>query len=475
MSMEIGKETITFDVSLICGSFDAPCKAACQNIMQFNGFFSCHYCEHPGKTIEKRVKYPIRENDLERNHEHALQDMKEASISGQVVKGFKGYSVLALAPDFDVIFGFAIDAMHSDYLGITKALCSSWLDSENHIHDFYIGRLIQNVNDNISRIKLFSQCDRNPRTISERHNWKANEWRDWSLHFSVGVLYKILPDRFLQNYGKFISSLLMLCSKKVGQVEIDSSKKLIENFRKDYQTIYGENKMTYNQHTLSHLPKCVEKLGPVWNYSNFPFESNNGALVNYVKSPKGVTHQIQRKYISTRYIETEIFSQTVSEFKKNISKGYNILSVDGVLGAGQPLDINCIAKFNTKEINFSSSAKFVEYSKFLMHQQMYTTKSFSSKIKTNDSAIKLDDGQYGEIVKIFKKIDEKEIFCLVKIHQIDLNHFIGELSKNYAVIDPSKDVKIEIISEKNIKTKCVFIDLEHVQYFSEQIIFYDHC
>lgn len=106
---------------------------------------------------------------------------------------------------------------------------------------------------------------------------------------------------------------------------------------------------------------------------------------------------------------------------------------------------------------------------------MYTTKSFSSKIKTNDSAIKLDDGQYGEIVKIFKKIDEKEIFCLVKIHQIDLNHFIGELSKNYAVIDPSKDVKIEIISEKNIKTKCVFIDLEHVQYFSEQIIFYDHC
>lgn len=474
ISVKIDENTITFDVSLLCGTFDAPCKATVQNIMQFNGFYSCHYCEHPGNTIEKRVKYPIRENVRQRNHEDALEDMKEASISGQLVKGFKGYSVLALAPNFDVVFGLGIDAMHSDYLGITKALCSSWLDSENHEQDFYIGRLIDSVDENISRVKLFSQCDRNPRTIKDRHNWKANEWRDWSLHFSVGVLYKILPDRFLRNYGQFISSLIMLCSKKVGKVEIDSSSKLIENFRKDFQTIYGENKMTYNQHTFSHLPKCVEKLGPVWNYSNFPFESNNGTLVNYVKSPKGVIHQIQTKYVSTRYIETEIFSQTVSDFKKKISKGYNCLpSVDCVLGAGQLLDIISISMFNTKEIPFDLSAKFVEYSKFVMNQQMYTTKSYSSRIKSNDSSIKLDDGQYGEILNIFKEMNKNEIFCLVKIHKIDMNHFIGKLSNNYAV--SSKEHSNVIVSQKNIKTKCVFVDLENVQYFSEQIIFYDHC
>lgn len=73
--------------------------------------------------------------------------MKEALISGQVVKGFKGYSVLALAPHFDVVFGFGIDAMHSDYIGISKALCSSWLDPENHHNYFYIGRQIEKIND----------------------------------------------------------------------------------------------------------------------------------------------------------------------------------------------------------------------------------------------------------------------------------------------------------------------------------------
>lgn len=433
--VEINQQQLKFDVTLICGSFDAPAKAAVQNIMQFNGFFSCHYCHHPGETIEKRVKYTLRENVVERNNENARKNMKEATISGCVVKGLKGFSVLALAPNFDVVWGFAIDAMHSDYLGITKALCSSWFESENHIHDFYIGRKIEDVNKNIAKIKLFARCDRNPRAMSERHNWKANEWREWSLHFSVGCLYKILPDQFLLNYGKFISSIITLCGKVVSQAAIVESQQSIENFRNDYQMIYGKCKMTYNLHTLSHLTKCVEKLGPVWNYSNFPFESNNGVLVKFVKSPKGVTNQIMTKYVFSRYIDNSDFSEVVSDFKFKMSKGYtSISSVNSVSGAGQILEIASTQKFNVKKIQFALSAKFVEYSKFVQQKQLYTSKQYSSKVKTNDSAIKLHDGHYAEIIKIFKKIEEDEIFLLIDVYEINGNHFIGQISKNYAVI-----------------------------------------
>lgn len=66
--------------------------------------------------------------------------------------------------------------------------------------------------------------------------------------------------------------------------------------------------MTYNCHTLSHLPDCVKKLGPLWNYSNFPFESNNGVLVGYVKSPKGVLNHhfgiYKIKPISQKLLQT---------------------------------------------------------------------------------------------------------------------------------------------------------------------------
>lgn len=476
ISIEVNGKKVMFDIALICGTFDAPAKAVVQNIMQFNGFFSCHYCEHPGESIEKRVKYPVRENVIQRNHKDVLLNMKEATISNHVVMGFKGFSVLALAPHFDVVYGFAIDAMHSDYLGIAKALCSSWFDSENHINEFYIGNKIEMVDNNISKIKLFSQCDRNPRTISDRKLWKANEWRDWCLHFSIGVLYTIIPDRFLLNYGEFVACIIMLSSKEVHQSEINDSRNLIENFRKVYQEIYGESKMTYNQHTLTHLPTSVQMLGPVWNFSNFPFESNNGCLINFVKSPKGVIQQIMNKYASTRYINNSNFTKTVNDFQQNMSKGYSIYAINKVLGSGQPMDTANIADFNThQEIQFDSPEKLFEYSKFVLNKQIFTTKKFSNTVKTNDSAIKLKNGNYGEIIKIFKSTDENKVYLLVDIHAIDETHLIGKISKNYAVINREKEIRTVIVSEECIGAKCVFVDLENVKYFSEQIIFYDHC
>lgn len=66
--------------------------------------------------------------------------------------------------------------------------------------------------------------------------------------------------------------------------DINHYKDLISSFRKEFQEFYGEGSMTYNCHSISHLPDCLENLGPLWNYSNFPFESNNGVLVGYVKS-----------------------------------------------------------------------------------------------------------------------------------------------------------------------------------------------
>lgn len=111
LSIDINNKTVFFDVSLICGSFDAPAKAAVQNIMLHNGFFSCHYCEHPGETINKHVKYPIKENVNTRSHEEVIRNMREAAVSNRIINGLKGFSVLDLAPNFNLVFGFAIDSI----------------------------------------------------------------------------------------------------------------------------------------------------------------------------------------------------------------------------------------------------------------------------------------------------------------------------------------------------------------------------
>ena len=40
----------------------------------------------------------------------------------------------------------------------------------------------------------------------------------------------------------------------------------------------GENSCSMNVHSLKHLAKCVERWGPLWAYSCFPFESFNGQI-----------------------------------------------------------------------------------------------------------------------------------------------------------------------------------------------------
>lgn len=175
-----------------------------------------------------------------------MTNMKKAALSDRIIKGFKGFSVLALAPNFNMVFGFEIDAMHSDFLGLRRQLISLLFDSYNHQSDFYIGRDVNLVNENILKIKLSSQTDRNPRLLNERKTWKANEWRNWVFHYSVGVLYGILPDKFLHNYCKFVNVISILYKAEVRLEDIILCKELISSFREEFQKFYGEESMTYN-------------------------------------------------------------------------------------------------------------------------------------------------------------------------------------------------------------------------------------
>lgn len=95
MEVDVNQQKINFDVSLICGSFDGPAKAAVQNLTQHNGYYSCHYCEHRGEAVSVndggtlQVRYPIKGCVKKRTAKEAISNMKEASqISNKLpVKG----------------------------------------------------------------------------------------------------------------------------------------------------------------------------------------------------------------------------------------------------------------------------------------------------------------------------------------------------------------------------------------------------
>lgn len=242
------------------------------------------------------VKKTIRYTNLsfipeKRTHTIALQNMMTAYETKSIVNGFKSLSPLVLIPNFDIIKSVVIDYMHNSLLGVTNQMLNLIFDSENHKSDFYIGTQIKRVDKQYLLFKPFSDISRMPRSLQERNMFKANELRNWLLYYSIPSLQNILPRKYLEHFGLFSKSLYLLLQSSISQEDIILAKQCISTFVMNYEKFYGVNHMTYNVHLLTHLPDCVLENGPLWAYSNFHFESNNGALKKFVCGTSDVVHQ----------------------------------------------------------------------------------------------------------------------------------------------------------------------------------------
>lgn len=72
-------------------------------------------------------------------------------------------------------------------------------------------------------------------------------------------------------------------------------KRLMVQFLKDYQELYGQESMTYNAHVLVHMVDHVDQWGPLWGFSAFPFESMNGRLACLVNGTRyGHMHIVEK-------------------------------------------------------------------------------------------------------------------------------------------------------------------------------------
>lgn len=130
--IKIGNHTAL--VALTHITMDSVAKCHVCGITQFNGHYGCPYCLHPGTIIPpaKNVKYCFRDNANERVHEDSRNAMIASITNGVVVNGYRGISpVLALDTQFDAVWMFAIDKMHSIDLGVIKKVFNLLFDTSN--------------------------------------------------------------------------------------------------------------------------------------------------------------------------------------------------------------------------------------------------------------------------------------------------------------------------------------------------------
>lgn len=232
-----------------------------------------------------------------RSQLETLHQMKEAESIRKPVCGVKGISVLVTIPLFDIISSLPVDVMHNVFLGVGKGFGDLFFDSKNNHKDYYIGRKINEVNERLLKFNSYTEISRHPRQITQRHQWKANEWLNWMLYYAFPSLLNILPIVYLKHLHLLVSSITQLLQDDINEEKLKRCEINLKSFVDEYEMLYGKKKMVYNIHLLLHLVDSARKYGPLWAYSLFPYENMNGFLKKCIKGPNEPLLQVNNKYI----------------------------------------------------------------------------------------------------------------------------------------------------------------------------------
>ncbi|XP_046407911.1 uncharacterized protein LOC124172516 [Ischnura elegans] len=500
-------------VFLICCCADSVARPKIQNMLQFNGSYGCSYCLHPNISFTITEPMPCnsrivissdavqgdnedadpcrqltRRRQLKRylagkeyslrTDEEVRQLMKMATESDlEHLYGYKGMSVLLPLESMDMVFGIPIDYMHSVLLGVMRRLACLWFDSTSSGQPYYIGLKISTVNKRLQGITPPSIMPK-PRAMSDRSHWKAKEWRGFLLYYGLPCLKDVLPDPYFAHFSKLVASIYTLCKGSISHEEAGKAEFILKRFVDDYQTLYGPENMVYNVHLLGHLPTQALKVGPLWAYSLFPFESANGRLVRIVKGTRSVGGQIARKYLMTLNISKLLKNygarDTVVDFcSKVVEYSYNktFEKCGDILLFGKPNYI-VLKKVHQEAlqvhgITIANVAKV--YNRVAMHGILYSSRNLSRQKVSNDSCIRLVTGEFlmvDLIISVCSLPVEPVMWCLGTVLNIAINsdNNVPPHLKQCA-IDPYGQVKAFPFS--HIKKKCFLMAVDSKIYISE--------
>ena len=314
---------------LLCGTADLPAKSLVMNCNQFNGAFSCMKCLDPGKTFKTDkggcvhvfpfdASKPVFEL---RQQEECLKDAYQSIQQKKTVQGIKGPSFLMGLKAYDFVKSTSIDYMHGVLLGVTKLLINLWIGSSNSKQGFSISGYVEILDERLTQIKPPSFITRIPRTISDHFKyWKASELRSWLFYYSLPVLCDILPTALFMHYACFVEGIYLLCTDCVTHEDLQRSYRLLAFFVHMFPAHYGERYMTLNMHSLLHLPKCVDELGPLWVFSCFPFEDINGTLLDLFHGTQNVEFQIMYSINIVQNMSKMLQCVSGSKYKDFIDK-----------------------------------------------------------------------------------------------------------------------------------------------------------
>ena len=284
--------TTTVRVKLLFGVFDLIAKAQVLNMKQFNGAYGCSVCLHPGKTGTTCVRtYPPGTTYPMRTVADIDNAIEEGKRCGNIVRGIKGIS--PFSGYMDLVKAIPVDYMHCVNEGVVKSLLVAWTSSKNHKQPYSVRKYLNKIDQSLRIQHPPHDFTRPPRSIvSHLSYWKASEFRNWLLYYSLPLLKHFLPPLYLHHFSLLVCAMHILLQTDLSNAQCNAAEEMLQDFYKLLPELYGDLSCTMNAHSLIHIPYFVRHWGPLWSMSAFSFESHNGHLTKMIHSTRKVAEQV---------------------------------------------------------------------------------------------------------------------------------------------------------------------------------------
>ena len=202
----------------------------------------------------KRIRiYPFLEKKLKIRINKRMKNQGKLAnriVALTNVNGVKGTSIVSVIPGLDISTCGGPEHMHSLLLGDVKQLIGAWFlnndpwNLKSHITD------IDKASLSIRPPKTFNRL---PRSITLCNKYKASEFLNWLLYYSVPIMINYLQEDRFQHYILLVMATFILLQKDIHLHDINKADRLLRMFVRDIKIVYSDRMLTYNMHQLLHL------------------------------------------------------------------------------------------------------------------------------------------------------------------------------------------------------------------------------
>ncbi|XP_040062561.1 uncharacterized protein LOC120835954 [Ixodes scapularis] len=267
---------------------DAPAKAFVKCTKGHGGYYGCDKCcasgVYYGRMTFPNLNAPLRTDD---SFKAQLQE-----------EHHKGTSPLATI-GVSMVSRFPIDYMHCVCLGVVRKLIGLWLRGPLSVR---LGSTsVSALSRELALLGKLSATDfqRKCRGLQEFDRWKATEFRFFLLYAGPVTIRKVVKPEVYKHFLLLHVGIAILVSPSMVHM-LDYAEQLLRLFVRECSVIYGKTSLVYNVHLLIHLANDCRLLGPLDNFSCFPFENYLGRLKTLVRSGNKPLQQLHRRILEER-------------------------------------------------------------------------------------------------------------------------------------------------------------------------------